>query len=123
MLRITWQPTLHERPACVACRLRALDLLTGKDKFSSPSAPLAATQNFYGNLSAITFNAAQHWQRPGLTLYDNTIYAAFASHCDASEFHPWIFAIDATTLQARFFHFSGTCSCESWNKCGAGSAA
>lgn len=113
MLRSAWHYTLHEPPASLPCRLRALDLLTGEDKFSSPSAPLAAMQKFYGNLSAVTFNAAQHWQRPGLALYNNTIYAAFASHCDASEFHPWIFAIDATTLQARFFHISSTSSCES----------
>lgn len=72
--------------------------MTGKDKFGSPSSPLAATQSF-GKLGTVTFDASQHWQRPGLTLYNNTIYAAFASHCDAAEFHPWIFGIDAASLQ------------------------
>ena len=52
-----------------------------------------------GKLGTVTFNATQHWQRPGLTLFNDTIYAAFASHCDGAEFHPWIFGIDATTLQ------------------------
>ncbi len=78
--------------------MRALDLLTGKDKPNSPSQPLAAVVNL-GKLGTVTFNATQHWQRPGLTLFNDTIYAAFASHCDGAEFHPWIFGIDATTLQ------------------------
>ena len=81
-----------------ACRMRALDLTSGSDKPSSPSQPLAATVSF-GKLGAVTFDASQHWQRPGLTLWNGTVYAAFASHCDASEFHPWIFALDALSLQ------------------------
>ena len=88
-----------QRPAeCAACRMRALDLTSGRDKFSSPSQPLAATVPF-GKQGTVTFNASQHWQRPGLTLFDGTVYAAFASHCDAAEFHPWIFALDAMSLQ------------------------
>ena len=78
--------------------MRALDLTSGRDKISSPSQPLAATVSF-GKLGAVTFDASQHWQRPGLTLFNGTVYAAFASHCDAAEFHPWIFALDAMSLQ------------------------
>ena len=80
--------------------MRALDLTSGRDKFSSPSQPLAATVPF-GKQGTVTFDASQHWQRPGLTLFNGTVYAAFASHCDAAEFHPWIFGIDAMSLQAR----------------------
>ena len=78
--------------------MRALDLTSGRDKFSSPSQPLAATVSF-GKQGTVTFDASQHWQRPGLTLFNGTVYAAFASHCDAAEFHPWIFALDAVSLQ------------------------
>lgn len=90
----------HDRCLLISCRMRALDLMTGRDKFSSPSLPLAATQSF-GKQGTVTFDAAQHWQRPGLALYQGMLYAAFASHCDASEFHPWIFGIDAVSMQAR----------------------
>ena len=97
---------LQRQAGCAACRMRALDLTSGKDKFSSPSQPLAATVPF-GKLGTVTFDASQHWQRPGLTLFNGTVYAAFASHCDAAEFHPWIFAIDAVSIQAC----SPTCAC------------
>ena len=93
-----------QRPAeCAACRMRALDLTSGRDKFSSPSQPLAATVPF-GKQGTVTFDASQHWQRPGLTLFNGTVYAAFASHCDAAEFHPWIFALDARSLQVYPLH-------------------
>ncbi len=92
------QYAINQHMILLLCRMRALDLLTGKDKPNSPSQPLAATVNL-GKLGTVTFNASQHWQRPGLTLFNSTVYAAFASHCDASEFHPWIFGIDGTTLQ------------------------
>lgn len=96
--------------------MRALDLLTGKDRANSPSQPLASVVDL-GKLGTVTFNASQHWQRPGLTLFNNTVYAAFASHCDAAEFHPWIFAIDATSLQVALHHLQ-LCqfmSCSPWS--------
>ena len=89
---------MQPQAVCAACRMRALDLTSGRDKFSSPSQPLAATASF-GKQGTVIFDASQHWQRPGLTLFNGTVYAAFASHCDAAEFHPWIFALDAVSLQ------------------------
>ena len=47
----------------------------------------------------VTFNASQQLQRPGLTLTQGQVYAAFGSRCGASPFSPWIFAFDAYSIQ------------------------
>ena len=80
------------------CRLHAIDLTTGHEKNGSPSQILAGAKVFPGQ-EVVTFNASQQLQRPGLTLTQGQVYAAFGSRCGASPFSPWIFAFDAYSIQ------------------------
>jgi hypothetical protein len=82
-------------------RLHALDVASGAEKFHGPvviqgSVPGTGVGSSNGILA---FNPIMHWQRPGLLLGNGNVYVAFGSHLDASPYHGWIFAYDATTLQ------------------------
>ena len=55
----------------------------------------------------ITFDAKHHHNRPGLLLFGGTLYLAFASHCDHSPYHGWIFGYNASTL-ARVAKFNAS---------------
>lgn len=81
-------------------RLHALDVTTGADKLTpvviQGSVPGTAPSSSGG---VVTFNAIQHWQRPGLLLMDGNIYMAFGSHQDADPYQGWVFGYSASTLQ------------------------
>ena len=88
-------------------RLHALDLLTGNEKTPGPVL-IAATVSGTGDGSSngqIVFNsnnnALHQLNRPGLLLLNGTIYIAYASHCDASPWHGWLFAYDAATFTQK----------------------
>ena len=49
----------------------------------------------------MSFQARYHLNRPGLLLHNGVIYVAFASHCDNSPYHGWVFAYDAETLAPK----------------------
>src|SRR5215472_7724009 len=75
-------------------RLHALDLLTGNEKSPGP-AVIAATVNGTGDGSSngqLSFDNLRENNRPGLLLLNGTIYIAYASHCDGSPYHGWLFA-------------------------------
>jgi hypothetical protein len=72
-------------------RIHALDITTGAEKVSPP-ATITATVN------GIAFNPLMHTNRPGLLLVNGIVYVAYASDCDNTPYHGWIFAYDATTL-------------------------
>ena len=81
-------------------RLHALDLATGNEKSPGP-AVITATVNGTGDGSLngkLTFDSLHQLNRPGLLLLNGTVYVAFASHCDYSPYHGWLFAYDATSL-------------------------
>ncbi|MDP9052912.1 MAG: hypothetical protein M3N93_01205, partial [Acidobacteriota bacterium] len=82
-------------------RLHALDVSSGAEKMGGPvivsgSVPGLGVGNANGVLS---FNAASHWQRPGLVLWNGTIYIGFGSHDDIEPYQGWIFGYSASTLQ------------------------
>ncbi len=81
-------------------RLHALDITTGAEKGFGPVA-ITATVNGNGDGAsngAITFNGLTQVSRSGLLLVNGTVYVAYASPCDVSPYHGWLFAYNATNL-------------------------
>jgi len=75
-------------------RLHALDVKTGQERAGSPVV-ITATVNGSGAGSSggkLTFDPFTQLNRSGLLLDHGTLYIAFASHCDKSPYHGWIFA-------------------------------
>ena len=88
-------------------RLHALSLQTGKEVAPGPI-QITATVSGTGDGSTngeIVFNTPtmglDQLARPGLLLMNGTIYIAFASHCDTSPYHGWLFAYDEATLTQK----------------------
>jgi predicted RecA/RadA family phage recombinase len=84
-------------------RLHALDLLTGHEKSPGPIL-ITATVAGTGDGSAgglLTFDALHQLARPGLLLTHDTIYIAYASHCDYSPYHGWLFGYDQATFTQK----------------------
>ena len=82
-------------------RLHALDITTGSEKTGGPVV-ISATVNGTGDGAAtVTFDALHHLARPGLLLLNGQVYLAYASHCDITPYHAWVFAYDATSLTQR----------------------
>jgi hypothetical protein len=79
-------------------RLHALDITTGNEKFSGPTL-ISATVNVDGG--TVTFDGLHHLNRPALLWLNGVIYIAYASHCDNTPYHGWIFAYDASTLSQK----------------------
>ena len=81
-------------------RLHAIDITTGNEKATgsvviSGSVPGTGDGSSGGTL---IFNPLLHLNRPGLLLLNGVVYVAFASHCDVSPYHGWLFAYSAATM-------------------------
>lgn len=86
--------------------LHALDTRTGAEKNGSP-VYITATVKGSGdgsNGATITFDQQHEGPRAGLLLYNNTVYMAWASHCDWSPYHGWVMGYDATTLKQKYVY-------------------
>ncbi len=81
----------------------AIDIFTGNERVGSPviiSAKCYGTGA--GNVNdTINFDPWKQNQRPGLLLFDSTIYAGWASHCDWGPYHGWFIGFDPITLQIK----------------------
>jgi hypothetical protein len=85
----------------ISYKLHALDLASGQERAGSP-VPIAAEVHGTGWKNAngtISFDARLSLQRPSLLLDYGTIYFATASYADHAEYHGWVFAYDAATLE------------------------
>jgi hypothetical protein len=88
--------------------LHAIDLRTGKEKPGSP-VYITAIVDGTGDGSVngkITFDQQKQNQRPGLLLYNNVVYIAWASHCDWTPYHGWVMGYDAKTLQLKYTYIA-----------------
>src|ERR1700720_3827198 len=91
-------------------RLHALDLLTGNEKSPGP-VKIGATVSGTGDGSSngqLSFDDFHQHNRPGLLLLNGAIYLAYASHCDASPYHGWLFAYGAATLKKKSVYVTTT---------------
>ncbi len=76
--------------------LHALDLLTGNDLIT----PAIIGGSAPSSTGPVVFDPTVHMQRPALLLSNGALYIAFGSNgCDTYNYHGWLFAYDATTLQ------------------------
>ncbi len=73
-------------------RLHALDLATGMDRTYSP---VEIQGSFPGSAD---FDPRWQLNRPALLLSNDAVYIAFGAHCDKGDYHGWVFAYDAATL-------------------------
>jgi len=81
-------------------RLHAIDITTGNEKAPGPvaiSASVPGTGDGSSN-GVLTFDGLHHLNRPGLLLLNGIIYLGYASHCDTSPYHGWLFAYDTKTF-------------------------
>ena len=82
------------------CRLHALDITTGNQKFGGPvviqaSIPGTGAGSVGG---VITFAPIHQLQRPGLMLLNGTLFIGFGSFGDVDPYHGWVMSYNPTTL-------------------------
>ena len=88
------------------CRLHALDIGSGAEKFGGPVAiQPVATGTGDGNDGAghIAFDALTQFNRAALALNNGVVYLGFAAHCDNYPYHGWLIGYTATNLQLKTF--------------------
>ena len=81
-------------------RLHALDATNGTELHNGP-VDIAAQYPGTGDNSSggfVIFDPAQYKERAGLLLIGNTVYLAWASHCDFRPYTGWIMGYNASTL-------------------------
>jgi hypothetical protein len=81
-------------------RLHALDATTGAELHNGPI-DIAAKYPGTGDNSSggyVIFDPAQYKERAGLLIIGNTVYLAWASHCDFRPYTGWIMGYNAATL-------------------------
>ena len=82
-------------------RLHAINITNGQEQANSP-VNITATAAGSGAGSSggqITFSALWENQRTPLNYYNGYVYFAYAAHGDLNNWHGWLFAYNATTLQ------------------------
>jgi hypothetical protein len=81
-------------------RLHALDATTGAELHNGPVDITGQYPGTGDNSSGgfVIFDPSQYKERSGLLLIGNTVYLAWASHCDFRPYTGWIMGYNATTL-------------------------
>jgi hypothetical protein len=81
-------------------RLHALDAASGNELYNGPVDITAKVPGTGDNSSGgfVIFDPAQYKERSGLLFLSNTIYLAWASHCDFRPYTGWIMGYNASTL-------------------------
>ena len=81
-------------------RLHALDATSGVELHNGPVDIVAKYPGTGDNSSGgdVIFEPSQYKERAGLLMIGNTLYLAWASHCDIRPYTGWIMGYNATTL-------------------------
>ena len=82
-------------------RLHLLDITTGNEKAPGPVAITASVSGTGDGGATDVFDPLKHLNRPGLLLVNGMVYIGYASHCDLTPYHGWVFAYDAGTLAQK----------------------
>jgi hypothetical protein len=91
-------------------RLHALNLATGSEKFNAP-VTIAASVPGTGDGSSngmVSFDSQLQHQRSGLAEVNGQIILAFAAHEDATPYHGWVIAYQASNVQNQLAVFNTT---------------
>jgi uncharacterized repeat protein (TIGR03806 family) len=92
-------------------RIHALNITNGTERSYSPvvvsnSVPGKGVGSVNG---VVTFSAIQENQRPGMTLANGMLYAAYGSFADTDPYHGWVIGFNATNLaQSSNYVFNTT---------------
>ena len=78
--------------------LNAIDITTGQPVLGSPM-NITGTYQTADLINPMVFNAKIQNQRPSLLLSNGNVYIAWASHEDQFNYHGWVMAYSASTLQ------------------------
>jgi Bacterial Ig-like domain (group 2) len=84
-------------------RLHALDITTGAEKAPGPVV-ITGTISGTGDGSSggtVIFDGLHQLNRPGLLWLNGVLYLSYASHCDDTPYHGWLFAYDAGTFSQK----------------------
>jgi len=82
-------------------RLHALDATSGAELYGGP-ATITGQYPGTGDDSSggfVIFDPEQYAERASLLLVNNTVYLAWASHCDSRPYTGWVMGYNATTLE------------------------
>lgn len=86
--------------------LHAVDIKNGNEVLNSPvliTGSVAGSGD--GSVNGIlSFDPLHENQRQALSLYNNTIYIGFGSHCDWKPYNGWVMGYDALTLQQKYIY-------------------
>lgn len=87
-------------PPTFMYRLHVLDMTTGAEKAQGPVVITATVPgNGSGSVSgSVTFRPSVQTNRAGLLFLNGSIHIGFASTCDISPYHGWLFSYDAATF-------------------------
>ncbi len=82
-------------------QLHALNILTGQEKFGGPVSIQGSVPGTGAGSSGgvLTFDPLYQHSRASLLLLSNTVYVAFGSHCDFSNYTGWLFGYNENNLQ------------------------
>jgi len=79
--------------------MHAVDIPTLAER---PSFPVQIQGNA-DNQSGVSFDATYQIQRPGMLMLGDTVYAAFAGHCDIGTYQGWVVGVSSTgSVRARW---------------------
>ncbi len=81
--------------------LHALDITSGAEKFGGPVEITGQVQGTGAGSAGgvVAFDPLTQNQRPGLLLLNGVVYIAIGSVGDIANYHGWVFAYNASTLQ------------------------